>query len=129
MAAVEEELGGAGTDDISVVHQTLRREVNERIRELGRHGNREEPQTLEVVCECAYVACTGQLLMNASDYEAVRRFPTRFVVKAGHDVTEFERIVGETDTYVVVEKVGSGGSFAVARDPRRRRSAAAGGSS
>jgi hypothetical protein len=66
--------------------------------------------------------------MNASDFEAVRH-SRGFVVKAGHDVTEFERIVGETDTYVVVEKVGSGGSFAVARDPRRRRSAAAGGSS
>ena len=82
-----------------VVHQTLRREVNEQMRRLGPEG---EPDTVDVVCECAYSGCTGRLTLSLSEYEAVRRFPTRFLVKAGHEVSENERVVAEADSYVVV---------------------------
>lgn len=103
-----------------VVRQTLRREVNERIRELGSGPDVEPPETIDVVCECTYDGCTGRLTMSVSEYEHIRRFPTRFLVKAGHEVSEFDRVVAESDVYVVVEKIGRGGSYAVGVDPRRR---------
>jgi hypothetical protein len=104
----------------AVVHQTLRREVNERMRKLEARADGGAPDALEVVCECAYGGCKGRITMSASEYEAVRRFPTRFLVKAGHEVSECERVVAESDSYVVVEKVGRGGLYAVRVDPRRR---------
>ncbi len=104
----------------SVVHQTLRREVNEQIRKLGPGLDGGQADSIDVVCECGYSACTGRLTLSVSEYEAVRRFPTRFLVKAGHEVSEFERVVAESDSYVVVEKRGRGGSYAVRVDPRRR---------
>jgi hypothetical protein len=106
----------------SVVHQALRREVNEQIRKLGPGLDGTTLEAIDVVCECAYSGCTGRLTMSVSEYEAARRFPTRFLVKAGHEVSEFERVVAESDAYVVVEKVGRGGSYAVGVDPRRRSS-------
>jgi hypothetical protein len=108
-------------DDVSVVHQTLRREVNEQVRRLSSRLDGAQTETMDVVCECAYTGCTGRVEMAISDYETVRRFPTRFVIKAGHEVTEFERVVDEADSYVVVEKIGDGGSYALRADPRRRR--------
>ena len=105
-----------------VVHQALRREANEQIRKLGPQPDLSPCDTIDVVCECAFNACTGRLTMLVSEYEAVRRFSTRFLVKAGHEVSEFERVVAEFETYVVVVKVGRGGSYAVGLDPRRRAS-------
>jgi hypothetical protein len=109
------------TDDVSVVHQTLRREVNERIRQLARGFDGSHRETMDIVCECAFTDCEGRLTMTVADYETVRRFPTRFVVKAAHYVSEFERVVADSDAYIVVEKVGAAGSYAVRADPRRRR--------
>jgi hypothetical protein len=117
----------ARTEVDGVVHQTLRREVNEQVRKLGAGLDGSLHDAIDVVCECGYSGCTGRLTMTVADYEAVRRFPTRFLVKAGHEVSEFERVVAESDAYVVVEKVGRGGSYAVGIDPRRRASRRANG--
>lgn len=103
----------------SVVHQTLRREVNEQIRKLGPGFGVSPPDTIDVVCECGYGGCTARVTISVADYEGVRRFPTRFLIKIGHEVSEFERVVDESTGYVVVEKVGPGGSYAVRVDPRR----------
>ena len=115
---------GAETD--SVVHQALRREVNERIRKLGVGFEDSPPDAIVVVCECAYGDCTGRVRIAIADYEAVRRFPTRFLVKAGHEVSEFERVVAECNACPVVEKVGRGGFYALGADPRRRLTRSAG---
>jgi hypothetical protein len=48
----------------------------------------------------------------------VRRFPTRFLVRANHLGLD-ERIVQETPEYVVVEKVGPGATAAISHDPRK----------
>jgi hypothetical protein len=108
-------------DDVSVVHQTLRREVNEQVRRLNSRLDGDQAERFDVVCECVFTGCTGRVEMGISEYETVRRFPTRFVVKAGHEVSESERVVDEGDTYVVVEKFGSGGAYALRADPRRRK--------
>jgi hypothetical protein len=107
-----------------VVHQALRREVNERISSVNEAFGVTKPERIDVVCECVGATCAARITMTAAEYELVRRFPTRFFVKAGHEVAEEERVVDQSDGYVVIEASGRGGLYAVSADPRspyRRR--------
>lgn len=109
---------GLGTPE--PVQQTLRREVNEQITSINYDLGVAPDDSLEVLCECVHPTCSGLIEMTVAQYETVRRFPARFFVKAGHEVAEAERIVAESDGYVVVEATGRLGVRAVASDPRRR---------
>ena len=95
-------------------NQSLFREVNERIDGLG------VPQDFEVLCECASRACADPIPLAPDEYEAVRAEPTHFLVKPGHVDPEIERVVGETDRYFVVEKIGEAGNVAARLNPRGR---------
>lgn len=102
--------GRAGSLEIAR-RQALSREINERI------PAKAEAHELEVICECA--SCSFEALTIARhQYEAVRRFPTRFVVKPGHTAPEEERVVEEAAGYLVVEKIGPGARTAIRFDPR-----------
>lgn len=107
-------------DGADVVHQALRREVNERISSLNDQQRIAGLETMDVCCECVQRNCTGRVVMTAAEYEAVRRFPNRFVIKEGHEVARGERVVADATGYVVVEKDGRDGLYAVGTDPRRR---------
>lgn len=107
-------------DGIDVVHQALRREVNERISSVNHDFHLTAPESMDVMCECVHTSCTGRIQMTVAEYERVRRFPTRFFVKEGHEVSAGERVVAEAAGYVVVEKSGRDGLYAVGADPRRR---------
>lgn len=109
---------GLGTPE--PVQQTLRREVNEQISSINHDLGVLQEDVVEVLCECVHSNCSGLIEMTVSEYEAVRRFPTRFFVKAGHEVGEAERVVAESDSHVVIESTGRAGLNAVASDPRRR---------
>jgi hypothetical protein len=117
----EETVEVLGSPQTEAVHQSLRREVNEQIASVNHDLGVVEDDTVEVICECVHPRCTGLIDMPISEYEAVRRFPTHFFVKAGHEVAESERVVAESDGYVVIEATGRAGLRAVASDPRRRR--------
>jgi hypothetical protein len=99
------------------LHEALFREVNERTVSLQASAL---DDTLVVVCECRSVECNAEIPVTAVEYEAVRRFPTRFLVKRGHERDE-DRVVSEGNDSVVVEKSGTAGMIAVRTDPRRRR--------
>jgi hypothetical protein len=100
------------------LHQTLLREVNERIEQLDRSW--ESEWIAGILCECGRPDCTEKIEITAAAYERVRRFPTRFLVRPGHATTGSERIVEQTSDYVVVEKVGHAAETAIQLDPRRR---------
>jgi len=100
-----------------VPSQVLFRELNEEIAARD-HGVAPE---LEVVCECERRSCTGGVHLSTVEYEAVRRFPTRFIVRSGHAADEGERVVEAHPHYLVVEKVGLSAQVAIRLDPRRRR--------
>lgn len=93
------------SEERAVRTQLLHREVNERIRhvagELFDLGARER---LWIVCECLRLGCSERLELPADVYERVRASPTRFVVVAGHEDPQGERVVEEHPGYVVVEK-------------------------
>jgi hypothetical protein len=97
--------------------QSFFRGVNERVAACVR-----DPRVrLEVVCECGRESCAALLPMSFAEYEAVRRFPTWFVVAPGHGDAELERVVSGGEAHEVVEKRGAGALAAVRLDPRRRR--------
>jgi len=101
-------------------NQGLFREVNERLEALN-EGFEAIALDPTFLCECAQVECVEQITMTLAEYEALRKIPNRFAVKAGHVFPEVERIVEQRPRYVVVEKVGAGGVEAVAIDPRSER--------
>jgi hypothetical protein len=107
----------AGLADL---HRALRREVNEQINVVNHDFGIAEPDMTDVICECVHPNCTARIVMTMAGYELVRRFPNRFFVKAGHEVTEEERVVAESDGYVVIEVAGHAGLSAVGADRRRR---------
>lgn len=97
-------------------NEALLREVNERIEEVARGHDR-----LEFLCECFADDCTEPVALSLADYEAVRRTSTRFVVLHGHTASpDVERVIAETDGYLVVEKLGEAGGVAAELDPRGR---------
>lgn len=97
-----------GTTDgrlTSAAHQALRREVNEQISEINERFLIGAGETIDVMCECAHGDCTGRITIQVAAYEQVRRFATRFLVKQGHEIGDAERVVGEGEGYVVVQRV------------------------
>jgi hypothetical protein len=99
-------------------NEALFRGVNEKVVEVsGEPGGPDTP--LEIVCECGREDCVNQVVVTLAEYERVRSAPTHFVVKPGHELSEVDRVVEQTDRFAVVEK--EEGEAAVARetDPRR----------
>src|SRR5881275_1963888 len=111
--------GGAalsvGLLDAGVKSQLLAREVNEQIRTIA--TGFEVDGSLDLICECQ-TGCFETIGLPPNAYEAIRRFPTRFVVAEGHE-SEDERLVEQSGDIAVVEKVGSGAELAIKFDPRR----------
>jgi hypothetical protein len=79
--------------------------------------------TLEILCECEDTACAEILSMTRDEYEAIRSHPAWFP-QAGHIDPEIERIVDESDGYVIVEKIELAATVAEKLDPRSRSVAA-----
>jgi hypothetical protein len=104
--------------DEAAERQSLFRDVNERIRELGdRFDLPDEP--VGVVCECGHKDCHETIELSAAEYEVVRQSPARFVVLPGHEIDSVEQVVADEGRYLIVEKVGEGSRIAAQRDPRR----------
>ena len=101
--------------DAGAKSQLLAREVNEQIRAVA--TGFEVDGALDLICECQN-GCFETISLPPDAYEAVRRFPTRFVVAEGHE-SEDERLVEQSGHFAVVEKVGSGAELAIKFDPRR----------
>ena len=96
-------------------NQVLFREVNERLREMiGDSGT-----PTEFLCECSNPDCTETIALDLDEYEAVRSSPNLFAVTRGHEIATIERVVGESDTFKLVEKI-IGADYAVQTDPRTR---------
>jgi hypothetical protein len=64
------------------VRSELLREVNERIREVGRNGDF-AMSGLEFVCECGGGDCVAMVELTVEEYEGLRLGPG-FVLAAGH---------------------------------------------
>ena len=83
--------------------QALLREVNKRIHEIA--GDFGAAEGFSILCECASSECQERIELTQTEYEHLRRMPTRFAVLRGHDVPTVERVVQANDRFVTVEKV------------------------
>lgn len=99
-----------------VPNQLLFRELNEQL--LARRAS--AGGKVDVVCECEHRGCSERISIALDRYEAIRRFPTRFVVAPGHWAGGDERVVEERDGFSVVEKTGPSARIAIRLDPRSR---------
>ncbi len=96
-------------------NESLFREVNERIEEIAE--TMFKPSHSGFFCECGDADCVELLELSVGEYEEIRSDPRRFVVKPGHELPDFERVV-EQESYYVVQKVGDAGEVAESLDPR-----------
>ena len=86
-------------------NEALFRDLNERMRQISESmSGGDPPATFEIFCECGAVDCMEKFGVPLSEYEAVRSHPERFILAAGHDSPEVERVVSTLDGYVIVEK-------------------------
>ena len=99
-------------------HQSLFREVNERIEELAETFD--VKHELTILCECGSGDCAERIALSEDEYEQLRRIPTHFAVLPGHEIPDVERVVERHDGFVVVEKFGESAKAAIRLDPRRR---------
>lgn len=99
-------------------NQTLFREINERIRDIGDADRVPTDEPWDFLCECADVTCTETIRMTVDEYEDVRSHPTRFPVLPGHQRPDIETVVEVSEHYAVVEKRGAVAAMAIERNPR-----------
>lgn len=96
--------------------QAFYRHVNERIVSIS--SQLEPGARLEILCECGAAGCTDRVLIDAADYDAIRREPTHFALVAGHEDQAVEDVVASRDSYLVVANYGIAATVARRTDPR-----------
>ena len=101
-------------------NEAIFREINERTRSLQERFGPEDPSTRyeEFLCECGDQMCVERVKLTVPEYESVRAESTQFVLRPGHMMPRVERVVRESDRYVVVVKLGEAAEVAADRDPR-----------
>ena len=108
------------TENRRARNEALLREVNERIEEIskGFAEGEQQPERIRLVCECGRQECTETLEATVAEYEAVRSNPRRFLVLAGHEQADIERVVERNSRFLVVEKFEDASGVAIESDPR-----------
>ena len=97
-------------------NQALFRQTNEAIEQGLWPGDRRE--SVRFRCECARLDCHEVVEVTIAEYESVRAFSRRFLVRPGHEAPEVERVIERHDGWTVVEKTGVAGYVAAQVDPR-----------
>jgi hypothetical protein len=98
-------------------NETFFRDVNDRIEDTAAAFGPDA--RYDFICECAEITCDDVITLTLAEYAQVREQPTRFVVKAGHEVPEYEAVVDRLDGSLVIEKLGEAGEAAAELDSRR----------
>ena len=102
-------------------NEALFREFNERVEDMAETFDplgEGDALRIEFVCECGDLDCLERLELTRAAYEKVRSDPKRFVVAAGHEKAEIERVVAREEGYFVVEKLEEAADVAIEHDPR-----------
>lgn len=106
----------ASREERAARNEAMFRAVNEEMCGLNK-GFASITDEYAIVCEYAGLSCTETLLIRPLDYFAIRGNPRQFMVVVGHVYPDVERVVAESDGYVVVEKTGAAAVVAEAVAP------------
>jgi hypothetical protein len=82
--------------------QCLVREGNEAIGRLSLTLARRADR-LELRCECGDPACLEPIAPTHAEYEAVRAYGSRFIVRPNHENPETAAVVSENERFAVVD--------------------------
>ena len=104
-------------------NEALFRQVNERISEISQElaPGTPNPELIDgLICECSDPGCLERIgPLTIAEYEGVREDARRFIIAAGHQAADVERVVDRQPSYWVVEKhEGPPAEVARERDPR-----------
>jgi hypothetical protein len=58
--------------------------------------------TYTFICECATIGCTKPLTLTLATYAEARATPEAFLVAAGHESRDHERVIASVDDCVIV---------------------------
>jgi hypothetical protein len=98
-------------------NEAAAREINEGIEDA--HGGEPQDRYIRVVCECGRDDCDRLVAITTQEYEQVRNDPIQFAVVRDHVIEDVERVVYETDRFLVVAKrEGTPAKVAIEEDPR-----------
>lgn len=98
-------------------NEAATREINEDIEEA--HQDASRPGHIRVLCECGQEECDRVIALTIEEYHRVRDDPRQFAVAHEHVIPDVERVVAETDRYVVVAKrEGTPAAVATEEDPK-----------
>jgi hypothetical protein len=85
-------------------NEEIFRDVN---REIEAGAERHRVKTpLPFHCECSRASCLQTIALPTEDYERIANERYRFIVLAGHQDPQIERVVTEHGVFLVVEKIG-----------------------
>jgi hypothetical protein len=99
-------------------NEAMFRTVNENIEKVAVENRFAAGDLPSFVCECADTDCGELIQLSVTQYEEVRRNPSRFFLRPGHEIGDVENVVERFDDYFVVEKIGRGRDAADDADPR-----------
>ncbi len=94
--------------DRAAKNEALFRDLNERVKAIDEAHGLPVEEDWEFLCECGDAECVEHVRLTVAEYEEIRRSPVHFAVRRGHEMPEIERVVSETDRFMVVEKLPRG---------------------
>jgi hypothetical protein len=99
-------------------NEAAAREINEQIEAAHEQGA--PSRYVRMVCECGQAACERVVAITPAEYAQARSRPQQFVVLREHVIHDLERIVSQTDRFVVVAKrEGTPADVAIEEDRRQ----------
>jgi len=100
--------------------QCLIRDANEATERLNA-GRDTSGKRLELRCECGDTACLATVQASYAEYEAVRGYGSRFIVRLNHENPETASVVSENDCFAVIDVVAGDARYqALARNTRHQ---------
>jgi hypothetical protein len=109
--------GMSGREERVAKNEATSREINEKIEDA--HEETSPDRHIRMVCECGQETCDRVVAITLTEYERLRGDPRQFVVTKDHVMEDVERVVSETNRFVVVAKrEGTPAAVATDEDPR-----------
>lgn len=99
-------------------NEAMHRSVNREIEHASERFGDGPQDRLEALCECGEDGCSATIDLTLAEYDEAHQQRDRFVVAPGHEDLQIERVVTQTERYLVVDKFGE--AEAVAENEERR---------
>ena len=87
------------------IYKKLFRKRNEALIRVAIAKFYRETTELAFYCECTDISCREVIRLTADRYVAIHKNRRRFIMKYGHNVPMFEKIIDSTNGYCVVQSI------------------------